>query len=387
MSDVALQKGKAFFTLVGKPRITDLTFKIDEVSASGYTYSRFNLGVETAPGNIVYGDCMGGYNPTSGTVIYVCAKDDFKDKFEIDWDDRFNEKILANVNDFKFVKVGLETYDDNGTSKTLYKRFLSWYDAIPYIKEHLSPDSVVVVNGNLKYSIYNDKLQIKKDISSIYLSNKTELKDMKATFVQSILIDKQSLYKDKENNEYLLTGRVIDYLKKLGSKEIKKNVPYVMNYIIEGADTEKTSKMLSKFFKVKKGITEIAVEGNIIEGTNVKEVTEDDISDEMKELIEIGLYDKDEIIGKLAVRGERISKLIITRPYILKTIKDDGSANIQVFITPEKYIHEDLDFDFEDTEAEDETESTEDKTETTETNTEAKTEEKKANDDSWLNDL
>ena len=384
MSDVTLQRGKAFFTLIGKARITDLTYKIDEVSASGYTYSRFNLGVETAPANIIYCESMGGFHPITGTTIYASSKDDFKDIIEIDWDDRNDETILANINDFKFIKVGLETYEKDGVVKTITRKFLSWYDAIPYIQQHLCSDTVVNVNGNLKYSIYNDKVQVKKEITSIYLSKVTKEEFFKATFVQSILIDKQSLTKDKENNEYALTARVIDYLNKLGKRVVKQNVPYVVNYIIQDADAEKTTKMLSKYFKVKKGITEITVEGNIIEGNTMKAVTENDIDDEMKELIEIGLYDKEEIIGKLAVRGERVSQMIITRPYILKTLKDDGSAHIQVFITPEKYKDEDLYFDFDNTEEETEEEPAID---VKETKADSKKESVKSNDDSWLTDL
>jgi hypothetical protein len=381
--DVALQKGKAFFNLVGNPRITDLTFKIDEVSASGYKYSRFNLGVETAPGNVVYCDCMGGYHTTKNTTLYASSKEDFTKQMEIDWEDRFDENILNSINDLKFVKVGLETYEENGVKKTLVKKFLSWYDAIPYVKDYLSIDSVVNVNGNLKYSFYNGKLQIKKEITSIYLSKETDAAKFKATFVQSILLDKHSITKDKDNNEYIVTARVIDYLKNLGETEIKKNVPYVLNYTIEQADAERTTKMLSKFFKVKKGITELTVEGNILEGTQMAAITEDDIPDDIKELIELGIYDKDEILGKMAIRGERISKLIITRPYILKTIKDDGSANIQIFTTPEKYVEDDLLFDFEPEEKKEEI-INEAPTDAPDKDAVKDTE---SNDDSWLSDL
>jgi hypothetical protein len=381
MSDpVVLQKGKAFFNLVGKCKISDFTYKMDELSASGYKYSRFNIGVETIPGNVIYCESMGGYNTTKDTTIFASSKDDYTKQIEIDWSDRFDEDMLKGISDMKFIKVGLETYDENGTQKVHVRRFLSWYDAIPHIKEHLTADSVVNVNGNLKYSFYNGKMQIKKEISSIYLAKDTDELKYKSTFVQSILLDKQSVVKDKENNEYTITARVIDYLKNIGSVEIKKNVPYVVNFTMQ--NTDMNTKVLSKYFKVKKGITELIVEGNILEGNPISAITEDQIPDDIRELIELGVYDKDEILGKMVIKGERISKMEIVRPYILKTVKEDGTANIQIFTTPEKYIEEDLLFDFE-PEPEETKEPEAPKTQVKE---ESK-EETKDNDDSWLADL
>ncbi len=53
-------------------------------------------------------------------------------------------------------------------------------------------------------------------------------------------------------------------------------------YVIENNNPEITSKMLNRYFKVKKNIKELTVEGNIIEGVQVKIITEE----EFKRLIE-----------------------------------------------------------------------------------------------------
>ena len=47
---------------------------------------------------------------------------------------------------------------------------------------------------------------------------------------------------------------------------------------------------MEKLFKVKRGVTEITFEGDLIEGGTVVTATEDDIPDDVKSLIEIGVF-------------------------------------------------------------------------------------------------
>ncbi len=348
---VTLKKGKAFFNLTGIVTINDYTFKLNELSEkSGYKYSRLNLGVETQTGNVVYAEAMGGYFPAKANVCYVASKEDIANNYTIDWEDREDPKVLETIHPSKFVKVGIEKYTDktSGEEKVFVKRFLSWYDAIAYVAEHIKDGMAITVGGNLKYSTYNEKIQVKKEITSIFLAK--EGAEHKATFVQTILLDKDSLEKlDSETNEYPVSARVLDYVKMWGTKEVKTNVPYMVNFAIQ-AETEKmkpeqVKKFLTKFFKVKKGITEFAVEGNIIEGTPMGEVKEEDIPEDMQELIDLGLYTKEDILKKLVVKGDRVSKFIITKPYV-QTIDNNGEKRIQFFHTEGKFTEEDLILDF-----------------------------------------
>ena len=132
--ETVFKKGRAMFNLIGKVKINDYTFDLDKTSQSGYHYSRANIGVDCGNGNVVYGEMMGGYSTVRDNVIYVNAKDSFKNRFTIDFDDRHDENILENINDLNFVKIGI-VKDTSG--KTFEKRFLSEYDAIAYLKENL----------------------------------------------------------------------------------------------------------------------------------------------------------------------------------------------------------------------------------------------------------
>lgn len=349
-----LKKTIGYFTLVGKAKVNDNTFSKDIISEkSGYKYSRLNLGVETKKGNTVYCGAMAGYFPggknnkgqNKDNIIRANTKEDFKTQFEIEFSDRHNKEILKSVHESNFIKIGVEKYDDNGTPKTYVKKFLTWYDAIPYLEEHLEDGTIINVKGNLNVNFFNDEVQIQKDVTSIFLSNATEDK-FKSTFVMEIALEEDSIAKiDKETREYAISAKVIDYLKEHNGVLIKKNVPFLKTfYIKEREDNpEITKKMLKKFFKVDKDKARlIQVEGEFVEGLTTKEVDENDLSQDMLDLIEMGLYEKEELLQKMATNGDRVSKMYITKPYVKRNKQEDGSVKLETFIDDSTYTPQEL---------------------------------------------
>ena len=65
----ALKKGKAAFTLIGKAKITDKTFNLDNSYDSGWTDNQMYLGVDCGNGNMVYGEMRGGFFPDRKSVV------------------------------------------------------------------------------------------------------------------------------------------------------------------------------------------------------------------------------------------------------------------------------------------------------------------------------
>lgn len=341
------------FTLIGKPKINDYTFKIDEISEkSNWRYSSLNLGVDCGEKfGVVYCEMMGGYSEEGSSVIYAHGKnDDGSDNFEeqiiVDWDDRNNEEILETIGDLSFITVGLEKTDKD---KTFYKKFLSAYDAIAYIKEHIDEDIVVNVKGTLKYSTYNDKTQCKKVINSIALSKADDVSKYTARFTQSMLLDKDSASLktvDKEKGIMYIDARVLDYVKEINGNEIKGQYPFPkqFEYIFPDlSNAEQCKKIMDKLFKVKKGITQATFEGDLIEGGAVVTATLDDIPDDIKELIECGVFTEEEALVKCSSNGNREQRMIIRKPMI-RLVGDDKQPVAQIF--PEKFSEEDLVFDF-----------------------------------------
>ena len=350
----ALKKGKATFNLIGRAKVTDKTFNLDNSYDSGWTDNQMYLGVDCGNGNIVYAEMRSGFFPDKDNVIRAYDKNE-KDEsgksksVEIAWEDRFDESLLDSIADSSFLTVGVEK-DVKG--KTVYKKFLTAYDAVEYLNEHLEDGVVVNVKGNIGYSEYEGNVSVKKDITSIVLSKVEEEEDFKATFSQTILVDTKSVgKKDEEKGTMTLDAYVVDYVgspKIDGEKvEIKKNVVFPRTFEVEiNENPEITAKMLQRFFKPKKKNTlnEITVTGNLVEGAAIVNITEDDIPDDIKELIAMGLYSEEEAEKKCAVgNNNREKRMIIVKPDITYVGQGDDRKPTVAF-EENKYEDSDLYF-------------------------------------------
>ena len=354
-----LKKGKASFTLIGKAKINDYTFDLDHEYDSGWTSNNMNIGIDCGDGNVVYAEMSGGYFPAKynrDNKVYVHGVkvddngknvDDYENTFTIDWDDRNDSSILETIGKGCFITVGIEK-DEKGN--TFYKDFLTEYDAVQYLSEHLTDETVVNVKGVISYETDGEKVYIKKKINNIALS-KAESDKFKATFVQTILLDDGSIGKpDKEKNTIPMSVYVVDYIGKPkinGQKiEVKKNfaIPVNMEFGI-GENAELAAKQLSKFFKAKKNeIIEMTVEGNLVEGGSIVNITTDDIPDDIKELIEMGFYSEEEALAKCAVGNtSREKRMIITKPSITY-IGEGDNRKPTVSRDDKKYKPADLQF-------------------------------------------
>lgn len=348
MSEVTMKKGQSYFTLLGKVKINDYTFSCDNTSDSGYIYNKANIGVDCGNGNVVYGEMMGGYNPEKKFPLYVHGKktvnektvDDWENRFEVAWEDRHDASLINEVGESCFIKVAI-LKDKDG--KFVVEKFLSAYDAIAYLAENLTQDTIIRVNGNLEYSVYNDEVQMRKKITSIYAQSETTEPDtFKATFTQAFLITPDSLSKKKDTEKNCLTvyGHVIDYLGKYNGKEIKKNVAYPKSFDIDlGRYTEEQLKLqIKSFFTGKKGwYSELVVEGELCEGVAISTMTADDLPDNMRDLVNMGVITEEEAIAKSVITGTREKRMIWNRPSTTKNVRDDGGVDVKINYTPEKY--------------------------------------------------
>lgn len=342
------------FNLIGKPVINDYTFKMDEKSEkSQWVYNALNLGVECSESNgTVYCEMMGGYSEENENRIYAHGKkddgsDDFEKQIIVDWNDRFNDDVLEDIGELSFITIGLEK---TNADKTYYKKFLSAYDAIAYIKEHLTEDMVINVRGNLKYSSYNDNVQVRKNITSIALSKADDSSKYKATFTQSILIDKDSASLkadniDKDKGVMFVDARVLDYVKEVDGVEVKGQYPYRKRFeFAMNFENEKQCKTIyEKLFKIKKGITQVTFEGDFVEGGAVVTTTLDDLPDEIRDLVEMGVYTEEEACAKCTANGNRERRMVLKKPSI-KLVGDDKVPVVQKF--EERFTEEDLVLDY-----------------------------------------
>lgn len=343
----------ANFNLVGEAKISeDYTYKIDERSEkSNWIYNSMNLGIDCGERHgVIYADMMGGYGEDRENKIYAHGKkddnsDDFEKQIIVDWEDRFNDSVLEEIGELSFITVGLEKTDKD---KTFYKKFLSEYDAIAYVKEHLVDGMVINVRGNLKYSSYNDTVQVKKNITSIALSKAEDSSKYKATFTQSILLDKDSASLkeiDKDKGVMYVNARVLDYVKEINGVEVKGQYPYYKQFEFEMdfSNEAQCKKIMEKLFKVKKDIDQVTFEGMFVESGATIQASWDDIPDDIKDLVEMGVYTKEEALAKCAANGNKERRMVLLRPTI-KLVGEDKVPVIQKFVG--KYTEDDLVLDY-----------------------------------------
>lgn len=336
------------FTLIGEAKVNDYTFKIDEHSnKSSWIYNSMNLGIDCGEkfGRIGC-ELMGGYSEDRENIIYVHGKDndgndDFGQTFTVDWEDRLNDEVLESVGDLCFITVGLEKTDKG---KTYYKNFLSAYDAIAYVQEHLEDGMVVNVRGRLQYSIYNDTVQVRKTIQSIVLSNVDDSSKYVARFTQSVLLDKDSASLkdvDKDKGVMYVNARVLDYLKELNGVEIRGQYPYnvTFEFPMDLTKPDTCKKIYEKLFKVKKNVRQVTFEGEFVEGGAVVQTSWEDVPDDIKDLVEIGVYSKEEALQKCSANGSRERRMLLKKPHI-KLVSEDKTPVIQVF--DDKYTEDEL---------------------------------------------
>ena len=357
-----IKRGQQNFTLIGKAKLGQYSFKIDEQSKrSSYIYSQANLTLKTKEGEIS-ASVMGGYNPEKDNIIYAFSKGDKDNKgqsFTISFDDRFDEEIIETVADMKLFKAGISKKEDGSIE---YVKFLHPYDFINHLEQHMVDGEVYVVRGELQYQEYNGEMQIKKNITSVTLAKEEIANDPEtheAKFSTTILTDSNFLGKpNKETMTVVLDTYVVDFFNEYQGQEIVRMVngkekngltmPIPKSFDFKIAKDMETTKKLLKYMKPKRGaVTEIVMEGIFSKSQGElksEELTIDDLDDDIKFMVEIGAYTLDEALGKVNfVYGEKTpEKMLLTRPAIKKVEGKDGSSTLTVNYTPDKYNEEDL---------------------------------------------
>lgn len=349
-----LKKGTSKFSLVGKvAKFGKFAFQIDEKSKkSDWIYNSLNLGINCGEeSGVIYVKSMGGYAKERKSLIYVHGKDennydDYKNMFTIDWEDRNDKDILDTIGKNCFYKAGLKKdVDDN----LVIEEFLSEYDFINYIKENLEEGMTVSVRGDLKYSLNGDgNVVINKELKGIYLSDKKQ-DEYKAEFTQTVLFDKDCLdVKDYDKNKgcLLITGYVVDYLRDYKGVDVKENYPFKVDfeYEVDNSDKEKYLKLIKLLFKVKEGVTAITFIGKFIEGGTIVTATYDDLDDDIKSMVDMGIYTLDDALAKCSVSSNRERRMVLTKPEIRNITNEDGTKTPKLQIDHKKYEESDLEF-------------------------------------------
>lgn len=315
--ETELHSGVSRFSAYGKVSISADTFPTDAVkAASGYTYKRVSFPVSVGDNNTIYVQMMGGYSPKK-PVIY--ARNTDNDPIEVNWDLRTNENILENIADRSFVKVRLEKDADG---KLIEKKFLSEFDAITYMADHLKDGQRVYIGGDVEYRHYNGQIQRSFNMTTVAL-DENEDREPSAQLSQTYLIDNTSVDRDwedqlEEKKQLVVNAYVPQYVGKHEGKQIKKTLAFPQQFVLKATDEnmDKRKAIVKRFLLTDEDVVrELSLLCELVDG--YEESTGNvELSDDLKELIKLGFMTEEAAEKQMTIGGNRVRETVLVRPML-----------------------------------------------------------------------
>lgn len=316
-----LSHGKSQLYLTGVVKLSEDTFENEKTSKNGYTYKRMGFSVKVGKERSIWVGMMGGY-AQGNPIIYAFNKNN--EPIQINWKMRNNEQVLEQIAEYSFYKIALEK-DNEG--KLITKKFVSEYDAINYLKDHLEDGMNVVISAEADYSLYNDDVQRQFKVKTLALDEgytdkekaKHEHRDPAARLSQTYLIEEDSISENyeeelEENGVTTINAYVPQYLGKVDGKELKKVVALPQQFTVRVKDdnVEGAKALVGSVIKPESSdaVREISMRMNILDGYSTSQVQleEDDLPDEVKQLIEVGAMSLEDVKRETYVSGDRVSE-------------------------------------------------------------------------------
>ena len=209
-----LPQTRGSFEMAGKVTGTHRSnFYNEKETKSGAMRRVLSFGVQTSNENTFYVDLAG--MPRDKVYFFRRADKDKgieKDKKEVAWKDRLTY-VAPEGYDMIGVKVGV-TKKTNESGKVVNdNKTLTDFDAAKEISENLHDGDNVYVRGNIEYSTYNGKHQIRFVPTQVSLSSKEIDFDAEgfeecAQFVQTIVY---TGCRKSEDDEVIIDAKIVNY--------------------------------------------------------------------------------------------------------------------------------------------------------------------------------
>lgn len=236
------------------------------------------------------------------------------EKLDVDWDDRFDEDIIANVANYR--KYIVDLGDDHGGRQ----EFITAYDMIEHLREYLPDyDGRVVVTGQFTRDWYGKKKMYfsKFRVQNVFAA--PEERKNRLLLTMDLFYNKASLDDSDfdENKKMTLDCYIEQYINK---DEGRKYVP--IQVVFSGAkydlDNEKHKKLFDykmKYIKVRnKNMVHIPWEIVLLRGAEEAEFDESMLTDSQREQVELGIKTVDDFRPKGNVYGDRIDEFRLFEP-------------------------------------------------------------------------
>lgn len=332
-----LKQGQKKFRFLGRVNMDSkgTNIRLNGVANSGFIYNSINLMLDVGNGNSVKVENFGGHFPKDHdkkTKIYLNKENWSDGQIELAFEDRDNETILKKlepqISDSNYFKVGMEF--GKGDKYPIIEKFLSEYDMIEYINEHLQDGDIISVSGSLEPNVYNGN--VSKNYVIKYISKRKEsvlknkldegqkIEDLfYANFTETLYFTENSVgRKDRESGLIPVTGYSYDYLRQVDGNDFKKSKIIPVAYWIE-------NQKMKKYLSPSRGkVNKLTVDGHIVNRSKQKKLNFEELDDDVKELVNDGLLTKEDAIGKATVYGGYESKRYIDTITIYTKEKDES---------------------------------------------------------------
>ena len=340
-----------YFDIVADVTVDDKCFSLGIAGKNNINWLQniFNPKVETKDGKSMYMRFSSGYDSKKGKTIYAMSKKGTM--IEVPFADRMNQNMIDLVDDKSFIRVGIgkKTEKNEETGKEYkaweYNKYLDLFDAIAFLNQimPLASTTKVRLQGRVRFNEYNNEVTRNYDLQSIYIltNNEDEGKEMpyKLSFTQNVLLTEGCVDDSKLDSEGLIEVNSKIYCV-VSKNKVKSAQILPVKFVMKATDEQKKAtykRTVDKFLTVKGDtVRRINLDCVFESGYVASNVSEEDLPQEAIELIEDGLYSKEEVM-KMYANKERVDRLVIVRPLIRK-INDKPAVDYN----DEEYTLDDL---------------------------------------------
>lgn len=230
------------------------------------------------------------------------------------------------LTDEELKSVGLESKDDVTTAleKSNKKRheFISEWDYIDFIKKVIDSEKYkdklffICGNGEYQYSDSQQKVYESYIPTRIYLA--ADDTEPSSTATINIIFNSESLdeMSVEEKGKYYVNGHMMEY-----DQNRKANIPVPVTIVIPVPEDDEKGKKKAEAFKHKFMVDddtykEYGAIVNMLNGAQKTEITEDMLTDEQREDLDLGIITMDDIRAEIGgnVYGDRIREYQLVKP-------------------------------------------------------------------------
>lgn len=230
------------------------------------------------------------------------------------------------LTDEELKSVGLESKDDVTTAleKSNKKRheFISEMDYIDFIKKVIDSekykDKLFFIRGNGEYQYSDSQQKVYESYipTRIYLA--ADDAEPSSTATINIIFNSESLdeMSVEEKGKYYVNGHMMEY-----NQNRKANIPVPVTIVIPVPEDDEKGKKKAEAFKHKFVVDddtykEYGAIVNMLNGAQKTEITEDMLTDEQREDLDLGIITMDDIRAEIGgnVYGDRIREYQLVKP-------------------------------------------------------------------------